>query len=255
MKSNATLKSLLVSGLLLMAGATVASAQNNSAALGITEKPASYRLTVPENLRGMTERDGITVGATLNTVNIQAVGRDGATLIYDVNIPEGTPTGTVVTVYGTGTPLWHVTVADILGNSQSDDEVLLRPLDPTNSGSGTGVNGNPNAVAQPAGASTSGTSSSTPGSTLSKASPDFQLYPNPTVSFVTIVTEGEVLWGVAEVMDPTGKRVLQVPTGYDAAALGTDKFTVNVADLKSGMYFLRIHVGSEVITKRFFVTK
>lgn len=255
MKSNATLKSLLVSGLLLMAGATVASAQDYAQSAGVTQKAASYRITIPENFRGMTERDGIVIGATLNTIDIREMGRDGATLLYDVSIPEGTPTGTVVTVYGTGTPLWHVTVADILGNSQSDDEVMLRPLDPTNNNGnpGTGVGSNPNAVAQPAGASTGTATSSV--TTLSKATPDFQLYPNPTVSFVTIVTEGEVLWGVAEVVDPTGKRVLTVPTGYDAAALGTDKLTIHVGDLKTGIYFLRVHVGNDIVTKRFLVNK
>lgn len=253
MKSTATLKSLLVSGLLLLAGASVASAQaNNVSSPSVTQAAASYRVTFPETLKGMDARSGVTVGASTDQISITEIKREGSTLMFDVSIPEGTPVGTTVSLVGAGTPLWHVTVADILGNSQSDDVVMLRPLDETHTGSGTGTGNNPNAVAQPA--PSTGTSGATVANSVTNVQPEFHLYPNPTVEFVTIVTEGEVLWGVAEVMDPTGKKVLEIPTGASADA-GISKFTLNVSPLRAGMYFLRVRVGNDFVTKRFFVSK
>lgn len=256
MKSTATFKSLMVSGLLLLVGASVASAQADyaSASSPVTQAGRTYRLEFPENLGGYTERNGISVDASNNLINIAETGRKGGSFTYDVNIPTGTPLGSVITIMGSGMPLWHVTVADILGNAESNDPVTMRPLDEVHTG--TGVGNNPNAISQPAGANTgTATTSSVTGSGIDKMQPRMDVYPNPTTEFITIVTEGEVLWGIAEVIDPTGKKVLEIPTGSGGQDSGISQLTLNVSQLKAGMYFVRVRIANDYMTKRFFVSK
>lgn len=258
MKSTSTLKHLFVSACFVMAGAFAVSAQENSAGLSgasVTTEAVTYRLSVPAS---MAKSGGqITGGSTSSDIGIKDVKplHKVGTMIFDVNIPAGTPLGDVVYLSQGGEPLWHVTVADILGNSQGDgDGISMRPLhqEPMGSGSGTSGNtGNPNAISQPAPTTETGSSlSSSKG-----GQPKIDLYPNPATDQITIVTEGEVLWGVTEIIDLTGKKILEIPTGFNSPVSGAERITVNISPLKTGLYLVRFRTNKDTYTRRIQVAK
>lgn len=75
---------------------------------------------------------------------------------------------------------------------------------------------------------------------------DFALFPNPAKSLITI--SSTIIGSVKinyEIIDVLGKVVLQNEN------TGSDKFTINVSDLNSGIYFLRIQVNYSVVVKKF----
>ncbi len=75
---------------------------------------------------------------------------------------------------------------------------------------------------------------------------EFNLFPNPVNDELTIARGNQFGAGVFsfEVIDALGKTVLK-------AASRQDITTINVADLKRGVYFLRVKAGEEMQTKRF----
>ena len=258
MKSTSTLKHLFLSACFVLAGALVVSAQENAAGVSgasATLEAGTYRISVPSVMA--KSGDEITGGTTSPGIDIKNVTplRKAGTMIFDVNIPVGTPLGDVVFLSQGGEPLWHVTVADILGNSQGEgDGISLRPLhqEPMGSGSGnTGNNGNPNAISQPA-------PTTEPGSSLSTGTggqPKIDLYPNPATDQITIVTEGEVLWGVTEIIDLTGKKILEIPTGFTSPMAGAERITVNISSLRTGLYLVRFRTNKDTYTRRIQVAK
>lgn len=75
---------------------------------------------------------------------------------------------------------------------------------------------------------------------------DFVLFPNPAKSVITI--SSSIIGNTKinyEVVDVLGKVVLQNENN------NSDKFTININDLNSGIYFLRLHVNNSVVVKKF----
>jgi hypothetical protein len=75
---------------------------------------------------------------------------------------------------------------------------------------------------------------------------DFALFPNPAKSLITISsTINGTIKVNYEIVDVLGKVVLQ------NEHTGSDKFTINVSDLNSGIYFVRLQVNNSVVVKKF----
>lgn len=75
---------------------------------------------------------------------------------------------------------------------------------------------------------------------------DFSLFPNPAKSIITIAStiNGTVKINY-EIVDVLGKVVMA------SDHTGHDKFSVNISDLNSGIYFLRLQVNNSVVVKKF----
>ena len=75
---------------------------------------------------------------------------------------------------------------------------------------------------------------------------DFVLFPNPAKSSITISSTiiGTVKVNY-EIVDVLGKVVMQ------SENTGSDKFSINISDLNSGIYFLRLQVNNSVVVKKF----
>ena len=75
---------------------------------------------------------------------------------------------------------------------------------------------------------------------------DFALYPNPAKSLITI---SSTINGIVkinyEIVDVLGKVILQNENN------SSDKFIINIHDLNSGIYFLRLHVNNSFVVKKF----
>lgn len=75
---------------------------------------------------------------------------------------------------------------------------------------------------------------------------DFSLSPNPAKSLITISStiSGTVKVNY-EIIDVIGKVVMQNDNG------SSDKFSINISDLNSGIYFVRLHVNNSIVVKKF----
>jgi len=75
---------------------------------------------------------------------------------------------------------------------------------------------------------------------------DFALFPNPAKSIITI--SSTIIGSVKinyEIVDVLGKVVIQNEN------TGSEKFSININDLNSGIYFLRLQVNNSVVVKKF----
>ena len=75
---------------------------------------------------------------------------------------------------------------------------------------------------------------------------DFALFPNPAKSLITI--SSTIIGSVKinyEIVDVLGKVVMQNEN------TGSDKFSIDINDLNSGIYFLRLQVNNSVVVKKF----
>ena len=75
---------------------------------------------------------------------------------------------------------------------------------------------------------------------------DFVLFPNPAKSVITI--SSTIIGSVKinyEIVDVLGKVIMQNEN------TGSDKFSININDLNSGIYFLRLQVNNSVVVKKF----
>ena len=75
---------------------------------------------------------------------------------------------------------------------------------------------------------------------------DFALFPNPAKDLITI--SSTIIGSIKvnyEVVDVLGKVVIQDEN------TGSDKFSININDLNSGIYFLRLQVNNSVVVKKF----
>lgn len=259
MKSTRTIKSLLGAALLIFSGSILSFAQSNGAAVspntGVTSEHKTLFLSVDEN----TVRSGVTDKLTAEFTSVGILAGDfvklNGKLVMQVDIPAGTPVGTTFNVSFDDKPLWHVTVADILGQSESEGTGMdaMRPIDVSSVISLT--NTTPGGGSNPTSVSTPSTVNTGSGLGSGKNQPKMDVYPNPATDQITIVTEGEVLWGVTEVIDITGKKVLEIPTGSNAPATGIDRLTIQVSQLKPGTYILRFKTDKDTYTKRFQVAR
>jgi hypothetical protein len=75
---------------------------------------------------------------------------------------------------------------------------------------------------------------------------DFSLFPNPAKSSITISSTINGQANVRyEIVDVLGKVVLQNENN------ASNKFSINIHDLNSGIYFLRLQVNSSMVVKKF----
>jgi hypothetical protein len=157
-------------------------------------------------------------------------------------LPTGTPLNSSLIITGEGFPLLHVTVADILGNAQNEySNVIIRPeryAEP--------IYDHSNLICSP-NSSGSGPASSPSGF---KTNVNVLVYPNPASDQITIVTEGEILWGVVEIVDITGKKVIEIPTGSVTCLGGADRVTLSLDGLKEGIYLFRFKTNRETYTRK-----
>ena len=75
---------------------------------------------------------------------------------------------------------------------------------------------------------------------------DFCLYPNPAKSLIIVSStiNGTVKVNY-EIVDVLGKVVMQSDNE------SSDKFSININDLNSGIYFLRLQVNNSLVVKKF----
>lgn len=249
MKTTSTLKSLLGAGLLLCAGAFSSSAQSNGVAVS---DPQLYTVAFDADLLKSVSPEKVDITSSSN-VSLGKLRRIGDRLVFDVTFDGSVPLTTIINFTVSDIPYWHVTVADILGQTEgtTGNNNALRPINisdvitPDNDN-----NTSPTAVAQPGPQSVTGSNDG-----IAKPQPKMDVYPNPATEYIIIVTEGEVLWGVVEVIDITGKKILEVPTGVTSPANGIDRVTLTVSQLKPGTYFARFKTNKDVYTKRFQVAR
>ena len=75
---------------------------------------------------------------------------------------------------------------------------------------------------------------------------NFALFPNPAKSLITV--SSTIIGAVKvnyEIVDVLGKVVMQ------SENTGSDKFSISISDLNSGIYFLRLQVNNSVVVKKF----
>lgn len=166
-------------------------------------------------------------------------------------LPQGTPVSSSIKIPVDGFPVLHVTVADILGNSQNDySDVIIKPVW-IESGSFSYSNSISSPAYPPHGAGE--------GSIIQsggiKTDPDVQIFPNPANEYLTIVTEGEILWGVVEVLDITGKKTAEISAGNHSRVGGSQRTTIPLADLRPGIYLFRFRTDKNVYTRKVQVVK
>jgi hypothetical protein len=140
-------------------------------------------------------------------------------------------------------PQEHVTVADICGHSDgSEIQNLSRPK-PNYQGiaghiidnSSNNGNGNSIQIGIPGGVSGTSTKIST--------------YPNPTSETLNIVTEGEVIWGIIQINDLTGKRV-QSTKVCDVPSNGTGTVLLSLSSLRDGIYLVHFDTDKDHYVRR-----
>jgi|GEM_PF-1665751 len=256
---TSTLKNLFGASLMVMAGLSASYAQSNAInapnqPTGGTAEEASYEISLADNVtKSGSGRQPFSIECSSSSVVITEAGLNSqGALRYNITIPQGTPLGVSVSLVMNGIPFWHVTVADILGQNNSDPDVAMRPLGIDNSESeNNGDDDGSTAIILPPVVNTGSNTASSIGSKASK----IDLYPNPATDQISIVTEGEVLWGVCEIIDITGKKILEIPTGVSVPANGIDRHTIMVSQLKPGTYLVRFRTNKDVYTKRFQVAR
>jgi hypothetical protein len=74
---------------------------------------------------------------------------------------------------------------------------------------------------------------------------DFMLYPNPAKSVITIKSSIEGALKIDyEVLDVLGKTIIKNETN-------TSNFSINISDLNSGIYFIRLNSNNSMVVKKF----
>lgn len=134
----------------------------------------------------------------------------------------------------------HVTVQDILG-AFPDEFLHQTSLIGISQTPDTDYN-NPVSVNSPV------TNPSQNNATATFLQTSISIYPNPTSDQCNVVTEGEIIFGVVEVIDVTGKTVKKVGNLQQTGQGST--VTIPVNDLKPGIYLLRFQTNKDIHVKR-----
>ncbi len=89
---------------------------------------------------------------------------------------------------------------------------------------------------------------------VQKDAASLSLYPNPTSDLTNLELNLDNSSAViVEVIDFTGKRLLLEDFGVMSA--GKQRMQLNLANLASGMYFVNVRIGDQVVTRKVSVTK
>lgn len=140
----------------------------------------------------------------------------------------------------------HVTVADISGAepTNTDNSISISLPKPTGLGSSTSAM---NEFISIPGGGPHGNGAGNPSSKIT-------VFPNPANEEVNIVTEGEVMWGMAQVVDLSGKVVKNF-TISDVMSQNTNFVKINLSELNAGVYFVRFKTDKETYAKRIQVVR
>jgi hypothetical protein len=222
--------------------------QSSAPSTGILPGPLTMDIHIPPSKSaGRSLSGGIQLHSNDAPVYFSVITSSDPNAPYlQATLPAGTPLSSSIIITGEDFPLLHVTVADILGNAQNDySDVIIRPV-----GYADSFQDYSNSVSTPGG----------PGSGFSQLSGtipqvDVSVYPNPANSHITIVTEGEILWGAVEIMDITGKKVGEIPTGSTSRMGGADRVTLSLEGIKEGIYLFRFKTGRDTYTRKVHVIR
>ncbi|HEY8365580.1 MAG TPA: T9SS type A sorting domain-containing protein [Bacteroidia bacterium] len=134
----------------------------------------------------------------------------------------------------------HVTVQDILGVFPEDKlhQSSVIGIEQTSS---TDSN-NPISVTSPT------VNPNHPNNSLTTVHTNINVYPNPTSDQCNVVTEGEIIFGVVEIIDVTGKTVKKMGN-VNQTGQGSS-ITIPVNDLKPGIYLIRFQTNKDIHVKR-----
>jgi hypothetical protein len=246
METITTFFRIALSGLFVLVGlnAGFSQHQNQGVETPVT-KSSTYIIEISPEFREKNT-GALRFGASDPNILFSAVNPvdNSMPLLVELKIPEGTPISSIIEIemeMETGRPLWHVTVADILGNSEQND-VSFRPAGPP-----SGNHDHSTSIVVPP-----HIGGGTPGGGQYSATPKFpvSLYPNPATDQIHIVTEGEILWGVTEILDITGKKMGEWPIGA-----ASDRATIDVSSLRPGIYIVRFRTDKETFAKKFQVSR
>lgn len=131
----------------------------------------------------------------------------------------------------------HVTVQDILGVTPDLDRIEMDEIELNGDG-----NSDNNTVVN------NGNKPSGNNQTSINHSTVISVYPNPTSDNINVVTEGEIIFGLVEVIDLTGKMVKNL---NNVSSHGTgSSINISVSDLRSGMYFIRFKTNKDTYVRK-----
>lgn len=136
----------------------------------------------------------------------------------------------------------HVTVQDILG---VDNSTPAQKPGVLSTGNGTDLDGSTDEEDN----STGPQQAVVPGGGSSGSGVGITIYPNPTVDGVNVVTEGEIIFGVVELFDLTGKAVKKQNTPSGGSGNSSNIY-VSLSGLKAGMYLIRFQTDKNTYVKR-----
>ena len=89
---------------------------------------------------------------------------------------------------------------------------------------------------------------------IKKDASSLNIFPNPTSDLTNLELNLDNSSAViVEVIDFTGKRLLLEDFGVMSA--GKQRMQLNLANLASGMYFVNVRIGDQVVTRKVSVTK
>ncbi len=134
----------------------------------------------------------------------------------------------------------HVTVQDILGISPDNYFINDQPIGIESS---TGTYSNPVSVTSP-----TQPNQNVQNNSLTTVNTSISIYPNPTSDQCNVVTEGEIIFGVVEIIDVTGKTVKKM--GNISQTGQGSSITIPVNDLKAGIYLIRFQTNKDIHVKR-----
>jgi hypothetical protein len=234
--------------ILLFKVPSVNAQQSSAPSVGVLSGPLTIDIHIPPpRSAGRSLSGGIQLHSNDTPVYFSVITSSDPNAPYlQATLPAGTPLSSSIIITGEDFPLLHVTVADILGNAQNDySDVIIRPV-----GYAESFHEYSNSVSTPGGAGNGSSQSSG-----YKTQVDVSVYPNPANSQITIVTEGEILWGAVEIVDITGKKVGEIPTGSFSCFGGPDRVTLSLEGIREGIYLFRFKTNKDTYTRKVHVIR
>jgi hypothetical protein len=142
-------------------------------------------------------------------------------------------------------PIRTITVDNICGVSDSPPPLFTDLIGFDNNANGNSF-GNDNSFSQPIGSATANSLNNN----INKGG-KINVYPNPTVDEVNIITVDEIMFGVIQIIDMTGKIVLNVDTHNS----NSHNIRFNVSQLKEGLYLMKFETNKEKYVRKLKVVR
>ncbi len=87
--------------------------------------------------------------------------------------------------------------------------------------------------------------------TAGEATTAASLYPNPAKDVVSIAITGTEGTFIATLIDMTGKRLKE----FSGEAASGENTSFSISDIQSGMYFLKVKIGTEILTRKLMIAR